>query len=87
VISTEAFGSKNFPETVTLVVLGGPLDGLREMAAGGKATVMLNCLVAGWDRLSVTCTEKLKMPAVVGVPEMNPDVLSDRPAGRLPEKV
>jgi hypothetical protein len=86
VIFIETFCWKFVPETVTLVVLGGPLVGLREMAAGGGATVMLNVLVTVRAELSVTCTGKLKVPAVVGVPEMTP-ALNDSPAGRLPEKV
>jgi hypothetical protein len=58
------------------------------MACGGKTTVMLNCLVAVWAglALSVTCTVKVKVPAVVGVPEMTPDELSNRLEARLPEK-
>jgi hypothetical protein len=85
VIFIETFGSKFVPETVTLVVLGGPLFGAREMVAGGKATVMLNCLVAVWAgvELSVTCTVKLDAPPAVGVPEMTP-AFSDRPAGKGP---
>jgi hypothetical protein len=85
VISIETFGSKNLPETVTLVVLGGPLLGEREMFAGGTATVMLNC----WEtdccglELSVTRTVKVDVPAAVGVPEMTPR-FKIRPAGRLP---
>jgi hypothetical protein len=38
VIFTKTPGSKFVPETVTLVVLGGPLSGLREILCGGKAT-------------------------------------------------
>jgi hypothetical protein len=38
VIFIETFGSKFVPETVTLVVFGGPLFGAREMVGGGKAT-------------------------------------------------
>jgi hypothetical protein len=37
------------------------------------------------DSLSATCTEKLDDPAAVGVPVMAPAVLSDSPAGRLPD--
>jgi hypothetical protein len=86
VIFIETFGSKFFPVTVTLVVLGGPLLGLREMVAGGKVTVMVICLVAVWAVLSATCTVKLDVLAAVGVPEMTP-ALNDSPAGRLPEEM
>ena len=35
--------------------------------------------------LSETCTAKLKLPAAVGVPEMAPLLLSERPAGNFPD--
>ena len=58
------------------------------MANGaGAATVMLRLavVVAGVDCESVTCTVKLEVPDVVGVPVIAP-VLALRlsPAGRLP---
>ena len=34
--------------------------------------------------LSVTCTVKLELPEVVGVPEITPELLSDKPAGSVP---
>ena len=41
--------------------------------------------VWGVVALSETCTVMLAAPAVVGVPEMVPPVLRDRPAGRVPD--
>jgi hypothetical protein len=40
---------------------------------------------AALDLLSVTCATKLDAPAAVGVPEMAPAVLSERPAGSEPD--
>jgi hypothetical protein len=37
------------------------------------------------DLLSVTCATKVDAPAAVGVPEMAPAVLSERPAGKVPD--
>jgi hypothetical protein len=37
--------------------------------------------------LSVTLKETDVLPAVMGVPEMTPLVLSDKPAGKLPEVI
>ena len=34
--------------------------------------------------LAVACTEKVKVPVAVGVPERTPPVESDIPPGRLP---
>ena len=48
-------------------------------------TVMERPLDAVLLLLSVTVTVKLEVAAVVGVPVMLPEVLSDRPPGRLPE--
>ena len=39
----------------------------------------------GGDELSVTCIPKVDVPAVVGVPEITPEVESVRPAGSVPE--
>ena len=35
--------------------------------------------------LSETCTAKLKLPAAVGVPEIAPALLSERPPGSFPD--
>ncbi len=47
---------------------------------------MLNAWVAVWTGLpeSVTFTVKVKVPAAVGVPEITPALLKDRPAGKDP---
>jgi hypothetical protein len=52
-------------------------------AAG--AIAILSCFVAVVFDESLTCTVKLVLPAVLGVPEMTPAGLSERPAGRFPE--
>lgn len=56
------------------------------MATGGGLTVMLKDVVAdpAGDELSVTCMPKVEDPAVVGVPEITPEVDSVRPAGSVP---
>jgi hypothetical protein len=57
------------------------------MVSGGGLTVTLKDVVAdpGGDELSVTCIPKVDVPAVVGVPEITPEVESVRPAGSVPE--
>ena len=48
-------------------------------------TVIVNCLVAEADPLSITCTVKMNEPDAVGDPEMMPvEAFSDRPAGSDP---
>src|ERR1039457_3737444 len=48
--------------------------------------LMLRFLVMVRDFASVTCTPKPKLPIVVGVPEIVPEVLSKlKPTGKLPE--
>ena len=51
-------------------------------------TTMLNCFSAdfGGVKLSATLTVKLEVPVAVGLPEMVPELLKLRPAGRLPEE-
>ena len=48
---------------------------------------MLNCFVADCCgvELSVTLTVKVDVPAIVGLPEIVPELLKPRPAGRLPD--
>jgi hypothetical protein len=47
---------------------------------------MLRLAVAELPPLSITCTRKPHVPAVVGVPEITPVLaFSDNPAGKLPE--
>ena len=58
------------------------LAGCAEMPTGPTVTVMP--VVAVWPIESLTCTMKLKTPAVVGVPEMRPLELSVRPSGGDP---
>ena len=43
--------------------------------------VMLRLAVTAVDWVSVTLTVKLKVPPTVGVPEITPVSLSDRPGG------
>ena len=58
---------------------------------GPGLTVMLNDWVEVCPRLSLSCSVKLLVPAVVGVPEMSPidgevaELVTEVPAGRLPE--
>ena len=47
-------------------------------------TVMLRLPMAVWPAESVTVTVKLNVPAVVGLPEIVPEVLNASPGGRLP---
>ena len=52
---------------------------------GGTTTVKLRACVAVRAFTSLTCTVKLVVPALVGVPEMAPvPALRVNPAGRLP---
>jgi hypothetical protein len=51
------------------------------------ATTMLKLAVAVFEFASVTFTVKLAVPAVVGVPEITPAVLSVSPAGKLPDEI
>ena len=46
---------------------------------------MLNNLVAVAPALSVTCTVKLVVSAVVGIPLMTPAASRTSPVGRVPE--
>jgi hypothetical protein len=43
------------------------------------------CGVAVLFAVSVTATVKSKVPAVVGVPEIEPDWITDSPGGRVPD--
>ena|SRR5215472_10242667 len=52
--------------------------------SAGAATVMLSPFVAVVPELSFTWTVKLAVPAAVGVPLIDPDAESDRPAGGEP---
>src|SRR3954452_15374430 len=55
--------------------------------SGGGATLMLSACDAVAFELSLTCTVKFAVPAVVGVPLMAPLAASDRPAGSEPSVV
>ena len=58
------------------------------VSVGGAAPIInWNDLVVVWGVggvVSVTCTVKLDVPAAVGVPEITPAVLNERPAGSAP---
>jgi hypothetical protein len=62
------------------------VDGEMETVIAGAATTMLSgsvtetgpCFAADW---SVNLTVKLVVPAAVGVPEIAPALLKERPAG------
>src|ERR1035437_420264 len=49
--------------------------------------LMLRSLVPVSDFASVTCTVKLTLPIVVGVPLITPPMLMLNPSGRLPEVI
>jgi hypothetical protein len=51
-------------------------------AAGAMTT--LSAFVAVVLAESLTCTVKLDVPAVVGVPASTPAMLRERPAGKVP---
>ncbi|MEO7651069.1 MAG: hypothetical protein ABIZ80_11425, partial [Bryobacteraceae bacterium] len=55
--------------------------------SGGRLMAMLKLWVAFPSRRSVTVAVKLKLPAVVGVPVMEPFAPSDNPAGAEPDHV
>src|SRR5258706_11135571 len=55
------------------------------IASGGGLIVILKLRLAVWDALSVTVAVKLKLPAVVGVPEIKPSGESESPAGGEPD--
>jgi hypothetical protein len=55
------------------------------IASGGGLMVILKLRLAVRDALSVTVAVKLKLPAVVGVPEINPSGESESPAGGEPD--
>jgi hypothetical protein len=59
-----------------------------DRGAAAVAVVIESDLVAetAGDDESVAMTVKLEVPAVVGVPEMTPDELRERPAGSVPEE-
>ena len=75
------------PESVSVPVLFKRLVLMVVPELPVFATVMDSAWLKVAEALSVTCTVKLKLPAVVGVPEMVPAVLSVRPPGRDPELV
>lgn len=50
-----------------------------------ELTVIVYVALANWEALSVTCNVKLEVVVVVGVPEIVPELLRERPAGRSPE--
>lgn len=63
-----------------------PVDKLAgAVIASAGLIVMLRLPVAvlAGDSESVTVTEKLKVPAVVGVPEIVPEELNVKPGGRV----
>ncbi len=49
--------------------------------------VMLRLLDAVWFVESVALTENVKVPAVVGVPEIAPPALINRPPGKPPDSI
>ena len=53
--------------------------------SGAGLIVMESGLVVVCDALSVTRTEKFDVPAVVGVPLMNPPADNMRPTGNDPD--
>ncbi len=57
------------------------------VAAFRADMAMLNCLVAITRRLSVSCTVKVDVPAVPGVPVMAPVAERVKPAGRAPVEI
>jgi len=56
------------------------------VTVGGDTTLKLSDCVAIAELASLTCTVKLLVPVLVGVPEITPLLdASDSPAGRVPE--
>ena len=53
----------------------------------GALIVILKLLVALPFAESVTLTVNVELPAVLGVPEIAPPALIDRPPGKLPESI
>ncbi len=51
----------------------------------GVATYKEKLLLYEEDPLSVTCTEKVKSPEALGVPEIVPPEPSERPVGKEPD--
>jgi hypothetical protein len=75
------------PATPVTVVGGRPWQadvqlGVSVLSAGGVATVIEKIFVIVPATASVTLMFVLTVPAVVGVPEITPAVLSTKPAGR-----
>jgi hypothetical protein len=58
-------------------------DAVVTLSAAG-ATIRLSAFVAVVLAESLTCTVKLELPAVVGVPARIPAALRERPAGKVP---
>jgi hypothetical protein len=83
-LAIETVVSVQLPVAVTdkgSVLLFCNVGGKHVGAPGGAATAMLSVWLAVVNLASVTCTEKLKVPAVVGVPEITPDELKLVPGG------
>jgi hypothetical protein len=59
-----------------------PGRGLAVVMVSAAVTVMVNAWVAVAFAASVTCTVTEKLPAAVGVPDMTPAELIERPLGR-----
>ena len=56
--------------------------------SSGEATASVNDLLAVPEALSFTCTVKLELPELVGVPLMTPDAaFNKRPFGSEPEVI
>lgn len=75
------------PATFITVVGGRPWQadvqlGVSVLSAGGATTVIERAFVTVPATASVTLMLALTVPAVVGVPEITPPVLSTKPAGR-----
>jgi len=66
------------PGAVVVVILIGATEAV--------TVIESDCVsVSFGEDESATCTEKVEVAAVVGVPEMTPALLRLRPAGKLPE--
>src|SRR5580658_69913 len=80
------------PSTMKLALLTvKPAGTLVMLKVGGVVSRRMIETDNGWGavatRASVTCTVKLKVPLVVGVPESRPLGASARPLGKVPERL
>src|SRR5689334_11021061 len=76
------------PTAVRVTLYPAPTDPLGNVVdvviARLEATLMVNCLVAVTEALSVTCTVKLNTPDAEGEPPIEPPAFSVRPGCREP---